>query len=883
MESLKNIPPAPWSLPLDEIYDELKTGREGITEDEARVRRGRFGDNTLPKSRGLNALTIFLHQFGSPLIFVLIGASVLTVLLNEWLDTSVILFAILLNVALGFYQEYRADRALEKLTSYVRERARVVRRGIEQEIDSSVIAPGDVITVSAGSRVPADARIVVENGLGIDESILTGESLAVRKKTDVVSKGAIVADRANMLHAGTLVVEGHGVAVATGVGANTEIGKIARLVAETDKEQTPLQKSVWRLAWIIFALVVVLVGGLLYLGLSRGEGLLEMLLVASAVAVGAIPESLPIALTVILAIGVERIAGRRGIIRNLAAAETLGSATLIMTDKTGTLTQANMRLVGILSKAELASGQAFSFSSKLENLTEEKRKLMELSLLGTDSVLTNPSEAKEKWIFSGRPIESNIAKAANEHDFDVIGFAKERRFSLLDFNSTNKFSIARDKKDGTTVVIGAPDVLLSRSKLTKDDYVAIEKQIHDISTGGKRILGIARLPKTRLKDALSASPIDAENLDFSGMLIFSDPLRDEAPEALKRIEALGAKVIMLTGDLKGTALAVGKELGWDVNEGNVVSGEELRRMSDAELSASLSKIRIFARVTPEDKLRIGKLYQQQGEVVAMTGDGVNDAPSLKAMDIGIALGSGSDVAKSIADLVLLDDNFKIIVAAIEEGRRILGNIRKAFVYLLSNALDEVFLIGGALLAGLPLPLNALQIIWVNLFTGSLPALSYAFDENFDVSRAGKKSVGEIFNTEVKVLTIGIGIATSALLFVLYWALLAYGIELDAAKSILFICFASYILVAAFSLRSLHRPIFSYPLFTNRYLNWSVLSAAALLIVTVTVPWFQHAFGIAPPPLSLLWIVAVWLVINIVLIEGAKWFFRAYGRHKVKTA
>jgi Ca2+-transporting ATPase len=883
MDSSKTPPHVPWSLSPDELFASLQTAERGLTYDEARKRFETYGANSLPTGRKTNALAIFFHQFASPLIFILLGASLLTSALQEWLDTGVILLAIAVNVILGFYQEFRADRALEKLTSYIRERARVVRDGIQEEIDSSSLALGDIVAVSSGSRAPADCRIISANGIEMDESILTGESLPVPKSADVVPPAAILSDRANMLHAGTLAVAGHATAVVTSIGAATEIGKIARLVGETGREETPLQKSLWRLAWIIFGFTLLLIAGLVYLGVHRGEPLLEMLVISAAVAVGSIPEALPIALTVILAVGVERLAVKKGVIRNLSAAETLGSATVIMTDKTGTLTEANMRLVGIMPIEELLKESSHDAAFKMERLTPEKKKILEAALLGTDAAIVNPSAPRKEWEFSGRPFESNIARAANSHGIDVLEAAKTR-LSLLDFNSTNKFSVSRNTGTGEVAVIGAPDILLSRSALSKDEYVALEERIHAISADGGRILGVAYLSKKdgAKLEAGKTAPADVAALTFAGLLVFSDPVRKEAPAALQRIEELGARVVMVTGDLKGTAMSVAKELGWSVTDAHVVSGEDLHRMTDAELAEVLPRIRIFARVTPEDKLRIGKLFQAKGEVVAMTGDGVNDAPSLKAIDIGVALGSGSDVAKSVADLILLDDNFKTIVAAIEEGRRILGNIRKAFVYLMSNALDEVFLIGGALLVGLPLPLTALQIIWVNLFTGSLPALSFAFDDNHDHGKTGRKTVGAIFNTEVKVLTVGIGVITSALLFVLYWALLEYGVALEDARSILFVCFASYMLVAAYSLRSLEKPVFAFPVLSNKVLNWSVLVAVAILIVTVTLPAFKDAFLIGTPPTDLLWVIAVWLTANVALIELSKWALRFYKNRMVPS-
>ena len=864
-----------WSLSSEEALTKLETSPDGLSETEADLRLRTFGDNSLPRAKRFTPLGIFLRQFSSPLIFILIAAAALTILLREWIDTVVILLAIVVNAGLGFYQEFRAESTLEKLTTYIKERARVVRSSIEHEVDSILLVPGDIIHLSYGSRVPADARILEANDLSIDESVLTGESLPVHKNTETVSEGTILPERTNFVFAGTLVVEGSALALVATTGAYTEIGRIAKLVSETKHEHTPLQRALSRLGWFIFAAIAILVVTIFFLGVARGEPLFEMLLMAVAISVGAIPEALPIALTVILAVGVERLAARKGIMRNLAAAETLGSATVIMTDKTGTLTEANMKLVDIRTVKELlAEPQS---KETLSHLDPEEKAILEAALWGADVILENPDGPRRDWRFLGRPIETAIARAGHEHGFNVQDFSRARA-NLLTFNSTNKFSISGNHSKEIYVAVGAPDVLLARSRLTKDDYLAIESHIHAVSSEGRRLLGVARFPRERARHFTKglARADHASDLEFLGVLVFQDPIRPEAKSAIEKIEHLGTRVVMLTGDLKGTAIAVAHELGWDVDEGNVLSGEDLRRLSDDELLRALPKIQIFARVTPEDKLRIGKLFQKSGEIVAMTGDGVNDAPSLKAMDIGIALGAGTDVAKSVAGLVLLDDNFKTIVSAIEEGRRILENIRKVFVYLTSTCLDAVILIGGSLLFGLPLPLSALQIIWVNFFADSLPALSFAFDKEYE-EHGGKRSGAEILTREVKVLTLGIGILTSVLLFGMYWLLLSAGVDVKHAHSMIFVCFALYGLVVAYSFRSLRRSIFSMPLFDNRMLNMSVAFGSLLILSTMTIPFLRDLFGLVALPLSLLWIIALWLIVNVALVETTKWGFRTFSR------
>ncbi len=851
-----------WAIPAQEVLTKLLTTEKGIDENEAKKRLSIYGENSFRKIEKVNPFSILFKQFISPLIFILVAAGTLTALLGEWIDTCVIFFAVILNVLLGFYHEYNAESTIDKLKTYIKDRARVIRKGVEQEIDSTLLVPGDIIKLAYGSRIPADARILSTNNFRVDEAILTGESLPVEKDIKSIPVSAVVADRNNIAHAGTLVVQGYATAVVYATGNNTEIGKIADIVSETNRIKTPLQKGVDHLAWLIFIIVILIVIGILILGVSRGEPILPMLILSAAVAVGAVPESLPIALTVILAIGSVRIAEKRGIIRKLTAAETLGSTTLIMTDKTGTLTLADMQLVGIYDYKSILDSK---ISNESGNFSIEQNRLLELALSNVDVSIENPNEEKDKWIFKGRPFEVNIAKACRANNISLDSVVASISHLVLPFNSTNKFSVSQ--VEGEYVVMGAPDILLRKSNLSKEEYFKIESWIEEISRGGKRLIGLASAKNTSGKEFTLS---DIENLNFLGIFAFFDPIRPEVPKAIKNIKSHGIKMVLVTGDLVGTALSVAKSLDWKVNEDEVLVGADFKSMSDDELLSVIPNIKIFARVTPEEKLRIGKLYQKLGEIVAMTGDGVNDAPALKAMDIGVSLGSGSDVAKSAADLVLLDDNFETISLAIDEGRKILGNIRKTFVYLMSSSLDSVFVVGGSFIAGVALPISALQIIWVNLFTGSLPALSFAFDSDMDHDKSTGSDLKLIFTKEVKILTLGIGILSSLLLFVLYYVLLKVGLSVEVARSIFFVCFSSYILVIAFSFRSLRKPIFSYNIFSNPKLNISILVAASLLVFTMTVPFMREIFDIAPLPVSWLPLVFFWLVFNVLIVEGAKY-------------
>ncbi|MFA6257728.1 MAG: HAD-IC family P-type ATPase [Candidatus Paceibacterota bacterium] len=855
----------PWFFTAEEVLTGLDTSINGLKQEEAEKRLKIFGLNKFKNKKIISIVDLALKQIISPLIFILVGAAILTGFLHEWINTIIIMSTVLINVGLGLYREYQAENTLDKLVTYIKDRSRVVRDGKEQEIDSSLLVPGDIIKLSYGSRVPADARVISSNNFKVDESILTGESEFVTKTSETIKESSLVADRTNMVYAGTLVVEGFDAAVVVETGINTELGKIADLVSNTDRAVTPIQKGVGQLSWYIFTLVIFVVMCIFILGVSRGEPILQMLILSAAIGVGAVPESLPIALTIILSVGAVRIASKKGIIRKLAAAETLGSTTLIMTDKTGTLTKADMQLVGVYT-FDVLKKEIYS-ESNITNLSHAQKEIIKLSLKNIDVLVQNPDDIEKKWNFTGHPFEVNIAKASTCHNIHLRKTLIEENNLCLPFNSTNKFSLSRDGDN--YIIMGAPDILLKMSDVDKDTYIKILSWIEDASKNGKRLIALGTFKTKNIED-IKKNLI--KNVSFEGILSFFDPIREEVPFAVKNIESHGVKIVIITGDLKGTAISVARSIGWNITDEDVLTGEDIHLMTDSQLKDVIKNIKIFARVTPEDKLRIGNLYRDLGEIVAMTGDGVNDAPALKSMDIGISLSSGSDVAQSASDLVLLDDNFQTISMAIDEGRRILANIRKTFIYLMSNAFDSIFIIGGSFIMNMALPITALQIIWVNLFTGSLPALAFAYDDNLDKGINKESFKKQLLTTEVKMLSFGLGTISSILIFLLYYVLLQFNIDIKIVRSIFFVCFSIYILVIAFSFRSLYKPIFSYNPFSNKKLNVAIIIGVGILVATMSIPFIRNLFDIAPMPLSWMWLVVCWCILNVLLVEFTKWLF-----------
>ncbi|MFH0792105.1 MAG: cation-transporting P-type ATPase, partial [bacterium] len=709
-----------WSMDAKEILSALKTNLSGLNNEEVAARLKTFGSNIIKEYSRSSKIKIALRQFQSLLIIILIIAGIVTIFLGAWVEVGVIFAAVIVNAIFGFWQENKAETVLELLKTYVRVRARVRRNGQEHEIDASELVPGDIIRITQGDRVPADVRILFVNSLEIDESILTGESLPVEKDIFPLSPATAVSERKSMAFGGTLVMQGFADAVVTATGNKTEFGKIAGLVAEKDRKPTPLQRSVQHFSAYAGGILLIFTLLLFGLGLYFGKDIYDMFIISVAVAVSAVPEGLPITLTVIMAVGVQRLATKNGIVKRLLAVETLGSTSVILTDKTGTLTQAKMELTSV--------------APYKDDSAENKNNLLNYALLNTDVVIENPKDTPEKWLISGgRALEISLVKGAVLKGALLTRVLEQSTIlDRLPFDSKYKFSASIFETDSRIrlALFGAPEIILGFTNLSQEEREKVIVEIEKKAFAGERVLGVAsRLVDASYKNILRQQNFN--NLDFDGLITFRDPLRPHVSQAINEIAAAGVKTIIVTGDHRGTAEAVARELGIVDGKGVVLTGNDLMYLTGEELEARSREATLYARVTPEQKVMITKLYQERGEVVAVTGDGINDAPALHIADIGIAVGSGTDVAKSAADLVILDDNFETIVAAIKEGRRILHNIRKVIIYLLSDSLDEIFLIGGSLLAGIAMPINALQILFINLFSDSFPAIAFAFEDGIN--------------------------------------------------------------------------------------------------------------------------------------------------------
>lgn len=833
-------------LSLKQVFLVLRSDEEGLDKKEAETRLKEFGLNKLPERKRTSGLILFLSQFRSPLIYILVIAGFVCLVLKEYIDMSVIFGAVILNTIFGFVQENKASKALLKLKQILKPKALVVRENREKQIDGRKLVPGDVIVLRPGDKVPADARLFEVNNLAINEAALTGEWLAATKHTEILKPETAAADQDNMVFMGTIVEQGQGRAMVVETGSRTQLGQIALMVKQAKEEKTPFQKKLAHFAKIIGLLITFICLLILITGLSLAHSFFEMFTTSVAVAVAAIPEGLPMAMTVILALGMQRILKKKGLVRKLVAAETLGSTNIICTDKTGTLTEGKMKVT------EYDSAEA-----------------LKIAVLCSEAIVENPDDNFDDWVVRGRPTDKALLLAGARAGFDKQELERKiPQIDILPFSSERKYIASLRQADDHNVlyVCGAPEVVLEMCK-KKDS----RQKYEEMTKRGLRVVGAAY---KKIQNSKLQIPKNIKNLHFVGFIGLSDPIRQTVKKTIKICQQAGLRLIIVTGDHKLTAKAVALQLGMLVKEENILEGKDLVQMNDEQLKEKISQIKIFARVEPSHKIRIIEAWQNRGEVVAMTGDGVNDAPALKKADIGVALGSGTDVAKETSDLVILTDNFNIIVAAIEQGRVILDNIRKVITYLLSDSFTEVILIVGALSFGLPLPLLPVQILWVNFIEDGLPNFALAFEKKEkDVMQ--NKPTGHkmpLLTSEMKIIIFVIGLITDLILLGIFFWLWRNSHDLAYIRTIIFAALAIDSLFYVFSCRSLRQSIWHLNPFSNRYLVGAVFVGFLMLGAAIYIPLFQTLLRTVPLGLKEWLIIAGVGIINILAIELTKWQF-----------
>ena len=867
---------------IDETFGDLGGGPLGLTGEEARRRLLAHGPNELQVAGGESAWRIFLAQFENVLIVILLAGTVVSGFLGHTLEAIVITVIVLFAVLLGFIQEHRANRALEALKRMAAPMAHVLRDGQEAVVPARELVAGDVVVLRAGDRVPADARVIQAHNLAIDEAPLTGESTAVEKTSAPLEDAHLaLGDRVNLAYAGTMVVHGRGQAVVVATGMSTEFGRIARMVETIEASRTPLQENLDRLGATLGKAALAVVALVVAIGLGRGLPVIDMFLFGIALAVAVVPEALPAVVTISLAIGVRRMVRRNALVRRLPIVETLGSTSVICSDKTGTLTRNEMtvrqiyagdRVFELTGAGYDPTGQILGEPDGAEP-PETVRALLRAVALASDARLVTRDG---RWQVEGDPTEGALIVAArkgglhpeplNEQEPRTaeIPFTSERR-RMTTLHTTAGGIVAYCKGAAEELLPSCTRQLLAdgEAPLTEPQRDAIRAVEHRMALDGLRVLAVARKRGAAIQDA-------ERGMTLLGLVAMMDPPRPEARAAVETCEAAGIRSVMITGDHPLTASTIARELGLLDNR-RVISGRDLEAMDDDELRREVADIAVYARVSPADKLRVVDAWQSRGEVVAMTGDGVNDAPALRKADVGIAMGvSGTDVSREAAGMTLLDDNFATIVAAVEEGRIVFGNIKKYLMYLLSCNVGEIVLLAGAVIAGLPLPLTAVQILYVNLATDGLPALALAVDppERDLMWRKPRDPRIGVFTRPVVAILLAAGLWSGLVNMTLFTWLLNSGRPVQDVMAIVFVALVLIQFFNAYNCRSDRLSAFHRPL-ANRWLNAAVGWELLLLCGIVYIPFFQRAFG----TFGLTggdWLLTVALAFTIVpVVEGVK--------------
>jgi len=877
----------PWhALSPEETLRALATTPQGLSSAEARRRLAHFGPNRLAEVPPPNPLLILVHQFASPLIVALGLAAVVAGALGEWVDASVIVAALAINALFGFIQEWRAESAIRSLMRYLSPKARVLRDGVEQIVESERLVPGDIVLLESGMRVPADLRLLATVALMIDESVLTGESVPVAKRPEPVDPDTPVADRTCMAYLGTIVTSGRGRGVVVATGTHTEVGRIAAVAQREVAPPTPLQQQLARFARTVALVVLVGILAIGAIGLARGDDLATLLTFAVGAAVAIVPEDLPVILTIVLAVSVQRMARRNAIVRHLPAVETLGSTTVIGSDKTGTLTENRMtaRLVWAagqeqdLSATENPSDPPARTPPPLERASfrklREQRTAHELVLLGgalaNEAQLGAGTSDEEGGV--GDPTDLALLRAAQQLLGDVTLLRQRfETLALLPFEPERRFAAILCATDERPILFvkGAPERILdmcaywlSEHGLAPIDRSAIADAAAALAQRGFRVLGVAA-GETEQQDESAFANL--EGLVFLGLVALWDPPRAGVKEAIARCHAAGIRVLMITGDHAGTAAAIAAELGIAPPGSPVLTGRDLAHLDDETLRERVRTVNIYARVEPEQKLRIVRALQSLGETVAVTGDGVNDAPALRAADVGVAMGkSGTDVAREAADIVLADDNFVTIAAAVEEGRAATDNLRKATFFLLSTGAATAVILPTALFLGLPLPFYPAQLLWLNLVTNGIQDIALAVEpkERDLMARRPRPRREGILSALLweRIALSGIVMALGTL-WIFERTLTTFG-SLDLARTVALTTMVLYQTCQVGNARSSTQSLFRIPPLSNRFLFIATAAALIVHIAALHVPVLQFVLRVQPIPLEL-WPRMILVAVTIV--------------------
>lgn len=846
------------SLSVNEVMAKLKTSKTGLSEAEAQKRIGKHGKNQLPIKKRFTYIGTALSQFKSPMVYVLLIAAAVSFLMKEYIDMGVILFAVFINTIVGFIQEIKAEEALASLSQIIEHKAYVLRDGIEKEINATDVTLGDMLILKAGDMIPVDGRILEAHELEIEEAVLTGESMPVKKEEKILDRGGGMDSKKNMVYMGATVLRGRGLAVVTDIAVRTKYGRIATLFEMTRENETPLQIELKKFSNSFGEITFIILFVILLVGLYRGVSFIEIFTTSVAIAVAAIPEGLLVAVTIILAIGMQRILKNGSLVRKLMAVETLGNVSIICTDKTGTLTKGIMQVDHILTLNSVfkVRNDCKNIITKNEN-DGDYMKAIRIGMVCNDAVVENPDAKLEDWIVHGNYTEQAFLRAGLCTGYDIREINKKSiRINEIPFNSERKFMATLNREgEGYFIYIkGAAEEIINRSNrifvggterhMNEDNLRFLRQKQAEMSREGLQVMGVA-FKNVGKESVLYFRESNDENiivnLTFIGLVALKDPLRPQAKDMVEMAKRAGIKTVIITGDNAITARAIANELGMKIENENILDGERLDQMSTKDFNNIVAKIKLYARVLPRHKLRIVEAWQSRGEVVAMTGDGVNDAPALKKADIGVALESGTDVAKGAADMILLNDNFRTIITAVWEGRIVFENIRKVILYLISDSFSEVVIVGGSLLMGLAVPVTAAQILWINIITDSFPNLALTLEpkERSVMLEKPRKRNEPLLNNEMKILVIAISLVSGLVsLIIFYYCNLLTG-DFVRASTIAFSILSVDSLVYVFNLRSLSTPVFRQNIFSNLYLILAVVLAFLFQLYAVYNPFLQE--------------------------------------------
>lgn len=854
----------------EELSVDLK---KGLSKDEVHKRLEKYGHNELKEKEKEPIWVKIAKQLKDFLVIILIIASIVSGLVGEISDSIVIIAIVIVNAVLGVVQEGKAEKALEALKKMSAPNARVLRNGHVEIIPAKNLVPGDVVLIEAGDSIPADMRLIESSNLKVEEASLTGESVPTEKDAAKAFDNEVpIGDRVNMAYMSTIVTYGRGKGVVVNTGINTEIGRIAEAIQAFEDETTPLQLKLNELGKWLGVACLVICALVFAIGLVRGGELLEMFLVAVSLAVAAIPEGLPAVVTIVLALGMKRMVQRNAIVRKLLAVETLGCVTVICSDKTGTLTQNEMTVVRAFTGGNVykVSGQGYNPAgeytlgeNKIEPDSDQSLKLLLMSgVLCNDSTLEQKDGEENLWDIIGDPTEGALVVAGAKAGYQKTKLNEDyNRIEEIPFDSDRKMMTTFHKNFAAGKIVsftkGAPDIVLSRCtriyqngsvvELTDELRQQIIKTNSAFANEALRVLAFTYREYDALPKEIKPETIEKDMI-FIGLMGMIDPARVEAFEAIKTCKQAGIKPVMITGDHRDTAVAIARDLGLMEENSGVMTGSELDRINDDELYNRVENTSVYARVSPEHKVRIVDMLRRRGHIAAMTGDGVNDAMALKKSDIGVSMGiTGTDVAKGTADIILMDDNFATIVSAVEEGRIIYSNIRKFVFFLLSCNIAEILIIFLSILFGMPIPLLPIQLLWLNLVSDSFPALALGTEKGEpDIMKLKPRDSKEpILN---KSLISGISVLsiaqTVAVLIAFRWALDTHNQDLQMARTVAFTTLVVVELVMAYSCRSEHYPLVRLGIFTNRSLVWATLLSFVLVVVVLYIPFLQPIFKVS---------------------------------------